>query len=635
MASDIPKAVEVLGEYAPRFKVALLKGRSNYLCLRELAEFFAPGYWTMSKDEQEAMPRFIEWLKTTEDGDLDGMDLIDRTRLSCPGEECGGRRCRYYSRCFVYRARKNAAGAHLIVANHALVLAEALSGAGMILPAYNRLVMDEAHNLESVATEYFSREISQPVLKRILDRLYRPPRGRRGSPSGALAAVSKLVARSLAPEGVSSMLDAAMVAHGAIGDRAGRLLDIASRMMKAAKVKDGALRYDVKDGARRYSVRGVFKMLGGDDGWDEDALSSARLALEHEIASAVSSLHAIKAALEEDDDETAPGWADRSEAVSQIDGAADALVGFSNDVFFTLAGAKDDYAYWMERVRVIARKPYLRLVAAPLSVAAELEKFVYERKDSAILCSATLRVGNDFKYMARRLGCTGERFSALVAASPFDYLRQASVIAADFLPDPTKDASAYAAGAGEIVKAAVAEMGGRTLVLFTSYEMMETVADGVRAAFAESGKRLLVQGEGLGREAMTAALKRDGGEGTVLFGAQSFWEGVDVAGEALSCVVITRLPFAQVGDPIVEARGEKIERDGGSAFRDYLLPEAAIKFRQGVGRLVRTKRDKGVVIVTDPRIVTKNYGAVFRRSIPASVHTVADMASLVGRMAEW
>ncbi len=635
MASDIPKAVEVLGEYAPRFKVALLKGRSNYLCLRELAEFFAPGYWTMSKDEQEAMPRFIEWLKTTEDGDLDGMDLIDRTRLSCPGEECGGRRCRYYSRCFVYRARKNAAGAHLIVANHALVLAEALSGAGMILPAYNRLVMDEAHNLESVATEYFSREISQPVLKRILDRLYRPPRGRRGSPSGALAAVSKLVARSLAPESVSSMLDAAMAAHGAIGDRAGRLLDIASRMMKAAKVKDGALRYDVKDGARRYSVRGVFKMLGGDDGWDEDALSSARLALEHEIASAVSSLHAMKAALEDDGDETSPGFADRAEAVSQIDGAADALVGFSNDVFFTLAGEKDDYAYWMERVRVMARKPYLRLVAAPLSVAAELAKFVYERKDSAILCSATLRVGNDFKYMAQRLGCTGERFSALVAASPFDYLRQATVIAADFLPDPTKDASAYAAGAGEIVKAAVAEMGGRTLVLFTSYEMMETVADGVRAAFAESGKRLLVQGEGLGREAMTAALKRDGGEGTVLFGAQSFWEGVDVAGEALSCVVITRLPFAQLGDPIVEARGEKIERDGGSAFRDYLLPEAAIKFRQGFGRLVRTKRDKGVVIVTDPRIVTKNYGAVFRRSIPASVHTVADMASLVGRMAEW
>ena len=634
MSSDIPKAIEVLGEYAPKFKVALLKGRANYLCLRELAEFFAPGYWTMTKDEQEAMPRFIDWLKTTEDGDLDTMDMLDRTRLSCPGEECGGRRCRYYSRCFVYRARKNAASAHLIVANHALVLAEALSGAGMILPAYNRLVMDEAHNLEDVATEYFSREISQPVLKRILDRLYRPPRGRRGSPSGALASVSKLVARSLAPEGVSSMLDAAMAAHGAIGDRALRLVEIASRMMKAAKVKDGCLRYDAKDGARRYSVRGVFKMLGDDDGWDENALSSARLALENEIASAVASLHAMKAALEEDGDETSPGWADRTDAISQIDGAADALVGFSNDVFFTLAGEKDDYAYWIERVRVMARKPYYRLVAAPLSVASELEKFVYERKDSAILCSATLRVGSDFKYMAQRLGCTGERFSALVAASPFDYLRQATVVAADFLPDPSKDTSAYAAAVGEIVKAAVAEMDGRTLVLFTSYEMMESVADEVRSAFVERGVNLLVQGEGLGCEAMTAALKQGGGVGTVLFGAQSFWEGVDVAGEALSCVVITRLPFAQVGDPIVEARGEKIEREGGSSFRDYLLPEAAIKFRQGFGRLVRTKRDRGVVIVTDPRIVTKNYGAVFRRSIPASVHTVADISSLIERIEE-
>ena len=163
--------------------------------------------------------------------------------------------------------------------------------------------------------------------------------------------------------------------------------------------------------------------------------------------------------------------------------------------------------------------------------------------------------------------------------------------------------------------------------------MMKAVADNAAISLAEAGIRLLVQGEGLSRESMTQALKAD--SNIVLFGAQSFWEGVDVAGEALSCVVIARLPFAQVGDPIVEARGERVEREGGSSFRDYTLPEAVIRFRQGFGRLIRTKRDRGVVVVTDPRLVTKNYGAVFRKSIPASVHTVASQDELLSRTSDF
>ena len=146
--------------------------------------------------------------------------------------------------------------------------------------------------------------------------------------------------------------------------------------------------------------------------------------------------------------------------------------------------------------------------------------------------------------------------------------------------------------------------------------------------------RLLVQGEGMSRERITDEL-RNAGERTVLFGAQSFWEGVDVAGESLSCVVLARLPFAQVGDPVIEARSEQIERSGGSSFRDYALPEAVVKFRQGFGRLVRTKSDRGVVVVADPRIVTKSYGATFRKSIPATVHTVTGAEELIARVQEF
>jgi ATP-dependent DNA helicase DinG len=281
-------------------------------------------------------------------------------------------------------------------------------------------------------------------------------------------------------------------------------------------------------------------------------------------------------------------------------------------------------------------------VAAPLSVAEDLRRMFYEVKDSVVLCSATLRVGNDFKYMAKRLGCGGggvsstqdeTRFRFLTAASPFDYFRQALVLAPDCLPDPSVNPVEYAGSLALLMRDLFSVTRGRALVLFTSYEMMNAVAATAHQLLADAGITLLVQGEGLSRESMTRHLKED--SDTVVFGAQSFWEGVDVAGDALSCVVLARLPFPQKGEPVTEARSEQIEENGGSSFRDYMVPEAVIKFRQGFGRLIRTKSDRGVVIVADPRIVTKNYGAVFRKSIPATVHTVSGESELLERTGDF
>ena len=628
MESDIPKAVSVLGDDAASFKAALLKGRANYLCLRAIDDFFSPGYWTMSEEEKAEMPRFIEWLKTTKDGDLDTYDGLPRQLMSCPSEECAGRRCRFRSRCFVQKARRAAADAHLVVANHSLVLSEAANGAAAILPAYARLVLDEAHNLEQIATDCLCWMFSMDTLSALLNRLSRSPRGKRGRPGGILASVERMMQKG-AFAGQTGAMAALKDAYGAmvrVKDAADAAMSVASRMFGPARDRQ-CVRYKFLEGRRRYSVHGLFREYA-DGEWSEADMRHAETRLENELAGLVNSIHEIRDAV---DDGAEAGENDISVQLSSI---CESIVSFASEVHFTIRGEDENYAYWIEKLppRGKAKGPRMRLVAAPLSVAASLESLLYSKKDSVVLSSATLRVGSDFKYMSKRLGCA-ERFRAMAAQSPFDYFRQCRALAADWLPDPSADPGGYSASLAGMLGGLLGASDARALVLFTSYEMMKDVAAAARPELESRGFELLVQGEGVSRESMTKALKSGGR--TVLFGAQSFWEGVDVAGEALSCVVIARLPFAQVGDPIIEARSEKIARDGGSAFREYALPEAVIRFRQGFGRLVRTKRDRGVVVITDPRLMTKNYGAIFRKSIPAPVHAVSDPGELSAAVEEF
>ena len=657
ISSDIPKALRILNPStvrlspSPDFKVALLKGRGNYLCLRAVSEFFAAGFWTMSADEQELMPAFIEWLHATEDGDLDAYEGLPRHLLSCPGEECSGRRCPFYSKCFVYKARKRAAEAHLVIVNHALVLAEATAPGSGILPGYGRLVLDEAHNLKSIATEYLSYEFSLPALTRILNRLIRRGKGKRSAHAGGvLSSIERQFQKgaftgNAAGEAVMRMLNDASHLTVRIVNAAEDLFEVAALLLKPAKDR-GICRYKVEGGVRSHSLHGLFKPYEAEE-WDEAHFLKAQADFESALAAMVNLLHELRDTLDGSVPEGELNYL--GDLSSQVNGIADSLVAFANEANFVIRAEKDTHAYWIERVGNREQgtgnrgwRSFLRLVAAPLSVAEDLKRMFYDVKDSVVLCSATLRVGNDFKYMAKRLGCT-ERFQMLTATSPFDYFRQALVLAPDCLPDPSVNPVEYAGSLAILMRDLFSVTRGRALVLFTSYEMMNAVATTARQLLADAGITLLVQGEGLSRESMTRKLKESllpcspspstFTSSVVLFGAQSFWEGVDVAGEALSCVVLARLPFAQVGDPVVEARSEKIDREGGSSFRDYVLPEAVIKFRQGFGRLVRTKSDRGVVVVTDPRLVTKNYGATFRKSIPATVHTVTDSNDLLRRVA--
>lgn len=654
MDADLPRAAGVLGDDARKLRWSVLKGRANYLCLRALEEYMQGGWWTLSPTEQEEFARLVTWLHQTDDGDLDdfgGEEL--RPRLSCPSEDCWGKGCRYAEKCFVAKARARALQSHIIVANHALVLSEAANPGTALLPAYGRLVFDEAHNLEDIATDYFSYEFSKPALMQVLGRLARPGRARKGRSArtrGLLGTIERqlgkgAIANGALAEEVRELVNRAHLQASFVMGAADEVCAALKGLFRPAPKAD-VLRYRTVSAAlesapriREYSRNGLFAAYTATQ-WDETRLAAAAAVFEESLAKLQEIVQRLGAQLQiVADDEGGHLFGDL--AVQAL-GLVGQFTGFILEMKCVLDGSDPERVFWVEKVPQ-REKPrqsaYLRLVGAPLSVAKEMKRCFYDVKDTVVMCSATLRTGDRFDYMARKLGLDlvaaeqpedehgAARVRALVAASPFDYFRQALVLAPDCLPDP--GTPQYVEELAPFLADVFFTAHGRGLALFTSYEMMQHVAEVARPRFEAEGLKLLVQGDGLSREQMVDQLKR--GEGVVLFGAQSFWEGVDVPGEALSCVVLARLPFPQVGEPVTEARCARVVERGGSEFRDFMLPEALIRFRQGFGRLIRTKRDHGVVVIADPRLARKNYGAAFRKSISASVHVVSSLSEVLSR----
>lgn len=568
---DLPLVRQALGL---GLRTALLKGRANYLCLHRLA--LAQGSPVFSDRDQIALfERIVAWSKRTRRGDLaevEGLpeDSPVRGLVTSTAENCLGSDCPFWQDCYVVRARAEAQAADLVVVNHHLLLADLAikeEGFGEILPGASAFVLDEAHQLPDLASQFFGESLSA----RMLVDLGRDVIGACAKLAGSLAALSPPV----------------------------RALELAIKQLRAdceGLPQRGAqallLAHHPEMPARLRGLAGAMAALA-------EALLPVKEAAP-EFAAALARLELFQQRLRH--------WGEGAPGL--FEGGADSPGGLAgeddgDETPAPVAGETQGEVRWFE----LTQRGFA-LSVTPLDVAGPLRRYREQSRAAWIFTSATLAVGGDLRHIAWKLGLDAPRL--LLEGSPFDWPRQALAYLPKGLPEPA--ARDYTARVVEAVRPVLEASKGRAFLLFTSHRALREAA-----TLLEGGPwPLFVQGT-----APRAALLeqfRASGNG-VLLGAASFWEGVDVAGEALSVVVIDKLPFAAPDDPVLEARLEAVRRRGGNPFLAEQVPAAAIALKQGVGRLIRRHDDRGVLVLCDPRLLGRPYGRVFLASLPPLTRT--------------
>lgn len=599
LLKDIPLAKSIIKD---EFSYVLVKGRNNYVCKRlfnELVLGKSIDIETFSMEAREQIEYILKWGNKTKTGDKaelpfevypDVWELVQSTT-----ELCLGKKCPYRKECFYMKTRMEKMEADILISNHHVFFADLnvraetdFDSEYLILPRYDMVIFDEAHNVESVARSYFSVEVSKISFTRLLNRIYQKKNKRKKEKSALIRVEDTVDEKNLEDS------EQYIYLLNTLKEEISILQNIGDEYFdEIRKIYETNTEAPIKKSLNNFEMT-KSRFL--------ENLREKKDIFQSKLADFLNLMMSFNNVIDEEKD--------KNPEVINFNNHLKMFKAYIDSFKFINSFEDDNYIYWLD---INSKRTNVILTATPLNIAQKLSTVLFDNLDRLVFASATIVVNGNFDYFKKSLGLDEEDCIEAIIKSPFDYDEQMSV----YIPSDIQDSeniNAFVSDASKFILNILLKTDGKAFILFTSYTMLNQIYYSISKKLKDKGFEVFLHGD-KPRSQIIKEFKE--AENPILFGTTSFWEGVDVQGENLSNVIITKLPFLVPTDPVVSAISKKIEEDGGNSFMDFQLPEAIIKFKQGVGRLIRKKTDSGNIFILDNRILKKRYGSLFINALPS------------------